>query len=277
MLHGGHRLFWSPIYQWPLSPHDHAGMSTHIMTSTPYTHRDPRVYSGVLFDLFGTIVAPFRRQEHTEAIRDCARCLGIPFEDCHHHWVTSFPRRIRGEFLSVAENFEWIIRQLDRVCTPEAFQAAEVTYDRFTLAGLEPIDDAISVLAWLKANGIRVGLVSNCAPDIPRLWSRTQFAPYVDHCSFSCQVKSAKPDPTIYERALEALGLKPEDALFVGDGSDDELTGAARCGIAPVLVARDLSNTYDDKRRDVETWTGRVVKSLDEVRCIIEEGIPVRW
>src|SRR4051812_21191843 len=39
--------------------------------------------SGILFDLFGTLVAPFRMREHTEAIRECAELLGIGFEECH--------------------------------------------------------------------------------------------------------------------------------------------------------------------------------------------------
>ena len=32
-------------------------------------------YSGVLFDLFGTLVAPFRMREHMDALRECAQHL----------------------------------------------------------------------------------------------------------------------------------------------------------------------------------------------------------
>jgi hypothetical protein len=36
--------------------------------------------TGVLFDLFGTIVPPFRMREHKDAIRQCADCMGIDAE-----------------------------------------------------------------------------------------------------------------------------------------------------------------------------------------------------
>jgi hypothetical protein len=62
-------------------------------------------YSAIFFDLFGTLAAPSRRSEDGEAIRLCADVLGISFHDCHHHWVTSFPERVRGSFDIVAANF----------------------------------------------------------------------------------------------------------------------------------------------------------------------------
>ena len=107
-----------------------------------------------------------------------------------------------------------------------------------------PVAGAIETLEWLTACGLRIGLVSNCAPDIPRLWSTSVFAKYFDYCAFSCQVGAVvKPDPAIYCSALDAHGLLPDQTLYVGDGSDEELSGAARCGLWPVLIAIDLSKT----------------------------------
>jgi putative hydrolase of the HAD superfamily len=52
----------------------------------------------------------------------------------------------------------------------------------------------------------------------------------------SCTVGLRKPDPRIYELACERLEVEPADCLFVGDGANDELAGAARVGMRAVCV-----------------------------------------
>jgi putative hydrolase of the HAD superfamily len=222
-------------------------------------------YSGVLFDLYGTLVPPFRMREHVEMIRQCAEQLGLPFEDCHRYWGQTFPQRMRGEFAGAADNFAWVLRQMDRRATRGALARAEAIYAQFAAEGLQPVAGAVEMLACLRSRGLRIGLVSNCAPDIPALWAQSVLAQYFDHCAFSCQVRAVKPEAAIYQAALDALGLAPGETLYVGDGSDEELSGAACCGMHPVLIAVDLSNTYDARHPDVEGWTGPVIRSLSEL------------
>lgn len=221
-------------------------------------------YSGVLFDLFGTLIPPFRRREHMEAIRDCASYLAIDFEVLHGLWYETFPKRIRGEFGSIAAEFRHIVELLGQRVTDEALLKAEERYTRFTFEGLTPVEGAIETLDELASRGIRVGLVTNCAPDVPLLWSKSAFAEHIQYCAFSCTVGVAKPEPGIFEAALAALGLRASETLYVGDGSDGELTAAARCGMTPVLVQVDLSNTYDPQREDTAAWDGLVIRRLPE-------------
>ena len=222
-------------------------------------------YSGVLFDLFGTLIPPFRMREHMDALRECAHTLGLSFEECHRHWGETYLQRTRGEFVSVADNFRWVARQTGRRLPSHALTQAEEVYERFTAESLVPVAGAIETLEWLTACGLRIGLVSNCAADIPRMWSTSVFATYFDYCAFSCQVGAVKPEPAIYRSALDALRLLPDQTLYVGDGSDEELSGAARCGMRPVLIAIDLSNTYDAQRKDVDAWSGPVIRALSEL------------
>ena len=71
-------------------------------------------YSGVLFDLFGTLIPPFRMREHRDVLRECAQTLGISFEACYRHWGETYLQRTRGEFVSVADTFCWVARQMER-------------------------------------------------------------------------------------------------------------------------------------------------------------------
>jgi putative hydrolase of the HAD superfamily len=40
-----------------------------------------------------------------------------------------------------------------------------------------------------------------------------------------------KPDPEIFQRALDALGVAPQEALFVGDTLASDIAGAAALGL----------------------------------------------
>lgn len=224
----------------------------------------------VLFDLFGTLVAPFRRAEHQVAIADCAAQLGIATADCQRFWVESFAQRIRGGFGRVADNFAWIACQTGQhPLAPERLGAAEARYMRFTSESLTPVAGAVELLLRLRSRGLQIGLVTNCAPDVPQSWAGSAFADLVDVCAFSCQLGSVKPEPEIFHHALKRLGVPAERAWFVGDGSDRELTGAAACGMRPVLVANDLSNTYDAQRPEVTGWQGPVVGRLAEFEALL--------
>ena len=175
---------------------------------------------------------------------------------------------MRGEFASVGDNFAWVLRQMDRQATRHALTSAEAIYGRFAAEGLQPVAGAVEALECLRSRGFRIGLVSNCAPDVPRLWGQSVLAQHFDHCAFSCQVGAMKSEAAIYQAALDALGLAPSETLYVGDGSDEELSGAARCGMRPVLIAVDLSNTYDARCADVEGWTGLVIRTLSELPAL---------
>ena len=82
---------------------------------------------------------------------------------------------------------------------------------------------------------------------------------------FSCSVGLKKPDPRIYAAACRKLNVEPADCLYVGDGSDLELTGALKAGMTPVLLRVSLDDTYDASRPDLEQWRGLAVSSLSEV------------
>ncbi|MGH9408154.1 MAG: HAD-IA family hydrolase, partial [Vicinamibacterales bacterium] len=49
----------------------------------------------------------------------------------------------------------------------------------------------------------------------------------------------SKPDPLIFQIALDRLGIAPPDAIMVGDSWAADITGAARAGIAAVWFNRD--------------------------------------
>src|SRR3954467_3645326 len=91
-----------------------------------------------------------------------------------------------------------------------------------------------ALLESLRSDGLKVGLVSN-AVDPPRLLHRDLeqlgVAERLDVAVFSSEVGGRKPHPAIFERALEAVGVEPPAALFVGDTLATDVAGATALGM----------------------------------------------
>jgi putative hydrolase of the HAD superfamily len=102
--------------------------------------------------------------------------------------------------------------------------------------------DALPVLSWLGAHGLRRGICSN-APFPPAMMRRqldvNGIAPHVEGVVFSSEVGRRKPAPDVYLAALDAIGTAPEATLFVGDRVREDFEGPSAAGMRAVLVSRE--------------------------------------
>ena len=99
--------------------------------------------------------------------------------------------------------------------------------------------DTRSALEELDLAGLRLVAASNWDCSLPDVLDRTGLAPLLDGVVASAVVGVAKPDPALFEAALEVAGCGPEDAVHVGDSFEKDVLGARAAGIESVLVARD--------------------------------------
>jgi HAD superfamily hydrolase (TIGR01549 family) len=82
-------------------------------------------------------------------------------------------------------------------------------------------------------------IVSNWDCSLPDWLGHTGLLELVDRVVTSADVGAAKPDPAMFERALEVAGSSAEDSVHVGDSLDNDVRGAGAAGIRAVLVQRD--------------------------------------
>lgn len=94
------------------------------------------------------------------------------------------------------------------------------------------------VLATLRARALRLAVVSNFDGRLGPLLAALGIAPLVDAVVHSSRAGSAKPDPEIFHAALRRLGVRPDDALHVGDAPVEDVHGAHAAGMRAVLVRR---------------------------------------
>jgi putative hydrolase of the HAD superfamily len=93
-----------------------------------------------------------------------------------------------------------------------------------------------SALARLKAAGLLLGVVSNSEGRVEEALEAAGLRDYFDVVIDSGLIGIEKPDPRIFQAALEALAVSPEEAIYVGDLYEIDVVGARAAGIEAVLV-----------------------------------------
>lgn len=105
-------------------------------------------------------------------------------------------------------------------------------------------DDVLPALAELEAGGYRLGLISNFEGWLEKILVELEVGHLFDVSVISGIEGVEKPDPRIYEIALERAGVLGANALHVGDSVRLDLEPAASLGIRVVLL--DRAGRYPD-------------------------------
>ena len=98
-------------------------------------------------------------------------------------------------------------------------------------------EDALPVLDELRRHRLRIGLVSNGQRDLDAF--ALHHALEVDAAVGSKSHGRIKPHPSIFEAALDALGVVASDTAMVGDSYEDDIEGARALGIHAILLDRE--------------------------------------
>lgn len=205
----------------------------------------------VVFDLWNTI-AEWPHEAWSEVRPRVAERLGLTPEEFDVRWYGELAhKRELGPIADVLTLFD---------LSPEALEEVVAMRRAVTRRGLVPVPGAVETIAALRDRGLRTGLITVCSDDVPALWEETNFHGLFDAEVFSCAVGLRKPDPRIYRLALEQLAVEPAEAIFVGDGANDELAGAARVGMTAVGLERP--------GEELE-WDGPRIRSLPELLDLV--------
>lgn len=101
----------------------------------------------------------------------------------------------------------------------------------------ELYEDALPVLAHLRLQGVKLGLVSNTSRDLDAFVSH--FRLDVDAWISSGVHGKVKPSPSIFRAALELLQVEATGSVMVGDSPLDDIEGARALGMRAYLIDRE--------------------------------------
>jgi putative hydrolase of the HAD superfamily len=143
-------------------------------------------------------------------------------------------RRSRDEHRS--STFEEVCLLADAVMTPAALAEYERQWDPHT--ELEP--DAIDTLSAIRAQGLKVGVLSNTIWSRRRhedIFARDGVLELLDGAVYTSEIPYTKPHPEAFLAAMRAVGVsEPSQCLFVGDRLFDDVWGAQNVGMRAVHV-----------------------------------------
>jgi len=107
----------------------------------------------------------------------------------------------------------------------------------------ELYEDAPPVLEELRAQGLKLGLVSNTGRNLDEFVAHHRLD--VDAALGSRAFGRTKPHPTIFRAVLERLEVEPADAAMVGDSPEDDVDGARAAGIGTAFLL-DREDRYPE-------------------------------
>jgi putative hydrolase of the HAD superfamily len=216
------------------------------------------VPEAILIDLFNTLIDDGGGAARDDVTGQMGRVLGVDEAAFtalfHRHWR----ERLIGALGPLDVMLADFARQLGGAPSAAEITAAVALRTELTtslLATARP--GTLRTLDTLRANGFRLALVSNCTTEVATIWKSSPFGDRFDAVALSCELGLGKPDPAIYRWATDALGVTPQQCLYVGDGADGELAGAAALGMT-VLRTTEFADTDP-------TWPGPTISALTEL------------
>lgn len=199
-------------------------------------------FQAVFFDLYGTLI---HLTQETKPYRRLFTEIGL----------TTPEEFQRARKIALTEDFE-NLAQLVRRITPEA-NAHMQGYEQEVaseVASARTYPETRQVLEELKRRNIKLALISNLASPYKEPLFALQLDTFFDAVIFSCEVGASKPDPRVYEKALQILKIEPSHALMVGDKIHCDVEPPKARGTDALLVDRD--NNYSGPHQKINTLEG---------------------
>lgn len=98
--------------------------------------------------------------------------------------------------------------------------------------------DVLPVLRALHARGLKLGVISDWGVALSAILRHHELTPYFDFTVISAITRRAKPDPALFQLALERGDVIPDYTLHVGDSYIRDVLGARAVGITPIVIDR---------------------------------------
>ena len=191
----------------------------------------------VFFDLGGVIV----RTEFQVPRQQLAEKLGMEYDDLDRIVFDSDSgvRAAMGE-ISSAEHWASVIQRLKR-------PASELSLIRDEFFAGDIVDRTLLEYIRSLRGKYKTGVISNAWSDLRDFVVREKFDDAFDDMIISAEVGAMKPEPKIFQIALERFGVKPKEAVFVDDFYAN-IEGCEKVGIKGIHF-RDAESTLQQLKK----------------------------
>lgn len=199
----------------------------------------------IIFDMDGVLIDA--KDWHYESLNRALNHFGQEINR-YEHLVTfdGLPTKKKLEMLSmegrIPKGLHKFIDKLKQAYT------MEIIYNK-----CKPIFHHQYALAKLKNDGYEIAVCSNSVrKTIEVMMEKSSLAQYLSFFLSNQDVVKGKPDPEIYTKAIERLGLKPEECLIVED-NENGIKAAKASGAHLLKVQTTMDVTYHNIRQKINS------------------------
>ncbi len=203
-------------------------------------------YGWIFFDLFDTLC---RVDEglYYEGKLKAAEAAGLDFQRFVAAWRGTSFEASTGKLKTPYERAAKALKAMgveDRAAASEVARRDVETIQ----ACVSFYGGAEEALATLRQRGFRLGLISNATATTAFIVSPLGLRQRLDLLVFSYEVGAVKPEPAIFQAALQRAGADASACLFVGDGANRELDAAAELGFGVLCMDHpEKAHSFRDK------------------------------
>ena len=129
----------------------------------------------------------------------------------------------------------------------------------------DTVEGAFEILDKIRKSGCKLAVIANDASVSARnIIKTTGLEHYFDVIVISEELGVEKPDREIFVAALAKLGVKPENAVMVGNRIDSDIIGANRVGMKSILFKWN-TRYYNELMTSEEEKPNFIIGSLYEL------------
>ena len=219
----------------------------------------------VLFDLDNTLVdfMRFKKRCSEAAIRAMVEA-GLPLEEEKAKEMLFKMYKEHG--IEDQNIFEKFLRKVQGKVDYRVLAAGISAYIRLKASYMLPYPKVRETLIKLKEKGMVLGIVS----DAPRLqaWLRLAEMNLLEFFEIVVALEDTgklKPSKMPFEKAIEKIGFRPEQILFVGDNPERDINGAKAVGMLTALAAYGQVTRGKSEPDFVLRKVSDLVKAVEEL------------
>uniref|UniRef100_A0A0E0LPB2 Haloacid dehalogenase-like hydrolase domain-containing protein 3 n=1 Tax=Oryza punctata TaxID=4537 RepID=A0A0E0LPB2_ORYPU len=228
-------------------------------------------HKAILVDAAGTLLAP------TEPMAQVYRTIGEKYgvnyseDEILMRYRRAYAQpwgRSRLRYVDDGRPFWQHIVSSSTGCSD--LQYFEELYQYYTTAKAWQLcdPDAKYVFEALRKAGVKTAVVSNFDTRLRPLLQALNCDHWFDAVAVSAEVAAEKPNPTIFLKACEFLGVKPEEAVHIGDDRRNDLWGARDAGCDAWLWGSDVYSFKENQAHIIKSGLQCRSQKGSELRSI---------
>jgi putative hydrolase of the HAD superfamily len=191
----------------------------------------------IVFDYGGVLAT-----SQWDAFADFERRLGIEPGGLAPHFGIDHPERPGTPAWQLCEVGELAWSDFAALVVEVAARHGVTIPDAHDLDSLMPLGalwPMVHRVRRLKDEGYKLAILTNNVREFGAYWRATVPVDQFDVVVDSCEEGVRKPDPEIYRRTADRLGVDPTECVFLDDGASN-CEAAAAVGMRTILVGSDV-------------------------------------